>query len=109
MRIRPRIVVPILVAQAWTATTEALDIIRCHTTVGVECWPWFFSYSVNIPASLLLIPLQKACDKYLGFYPALVLEYVSYVALGTLWWSSLVHAAAWFISALRSQSQGPNA
>lgn len=109
MRIGPRIIIPVLAVQAWIGITEAWSIIRCHTTVGVECWPWFFSFTINFPASMLLIPLQKACNQYLGFYPALVLEYVLYVGLGTLWWSGLIHVAAWFISELRSQPQGPNA
>jgi len=90
MKIYWKAVLIIFMVQILVATNDAFDVYHCHTTFGAECWPWFGSFVINIPASLLVSQVAGELDKT-PFVVQLAGLMMAYVSVGVLWWSLWAH------------------
>ena len=81
----------VLAIQVVLGVLEIVSLVRCHTTYGVECWPWFISFTVNFPASVISAKAVGAVSGFLPFYPLMVVSFLLFVGVGALWWSALIY------------------
>lgn len=109
MRVRWRIVFGVFALQALLGLNDAWMAIECHEGMASECWSWFGIFAVNIPASVLAAMLLGFTVDFLDFYPQWVLSFLVYVAVGTLWWLVVLHAANWTSSWLSKRAEKENA
>ncbi|MFT3898275.1 MAG: hypothetical protein QM719_11390 [Thermomonas sp.] len=96
-RISWRIVLIVLFVLSSIGAFEAHAIYRCHTTIS-ECWPWFFIFTLTLPASIGSSHLAGLAMDRLPFGPGLFASFVVYVSIGTLWWSLLLHGLRFLLT-----------
>jgi hypothetical protein len=87
-----------LALQAMLGLSNAWVAIECHDSARSECWSWFGIFAVNIPASALVAMLLAFTVDLLEFHTQLLLSLLTYVVIGTLWWSVMLHVAIWMFS-----------
>jgi hypothetical protein len=92
-RINRGIIIAVFVLQFFLCTGEGLMIIDSY--IGHrESWPWFFTFTANLPASALMAMLMTFLFnqfKITSFYGQTALSYFLFLVGGTLWWGLLLH------------------
>ncbi len=89
-----RIIVVIVLLQAFLCTIETVRAVQCHEA-GSECWPWFFAFVANIPASVAVESLYGSVAAKFGiesFAAQTTTRFVLYLFAGTIWWTLIVLA-----------------
>lgn len=86
-----KVIVVVFLFELALALFEAHGAYQCRN--HSECWPWFFILALNMPASVLVyqIPFSSIGDTSTN--AGILLTSVAFVAVGTLWWSFLLHMA----------------
>ena len=98
MHLNKNLIWTILVVEIIITTIEAISAIECHTSGNYGCWSWFFIFLVNLPASIIIADLTGPIIGQLSFYPSVVVTYISFVIVGTIWWAFLGHTIYWLYS-----------
>ena len=85
-----KLLIGILALELFVVIPETFSVYRCYT-IGNECWPWFFTISVNHPATYVTYPLLSTVFEWFGELPTLT----EVLFTSVLYWLS--GAATWFV------------
>lgn len=89
---RRKWIIYIILLQVFLCTIEALRAVHCYKA-GLECWPWFFAFVANIPASLIFERISGAIAGQFGveaFAAQTALRFAVYFLGGSIWWMFVV-------------------
>jgi hypothetical protein len=89
-----RVLLIIVLLQAFLCTIEAVRAIQCHKS-GSECWPWFFAFVANIPASVGVESFYSTIVGMLrveSFTAQTITRFFLYLLTGSVWWTLIVLA-----------------
>ena len=93
IRINRRIIIGVFILQLFLCTGEGIMLIDSY--IGRrESWPWFFTFTANLPASALIATLMTFLFNQFqikSFYGQTILSYFLFLIGGTLWWGLLLH------------------
>jgi hypothetical protein len=103
-RMRMRLIITVFLIEAALCSYEAsgmLANLHSHS----ESWPWFLSFTLNIPASVLVyqVPLPSVGDA--TTVQGIVLTTALFIVIGTLWWSLVCHLVAFIVAAVKRAMQ----
>ena len=85
-----KIILIVLSLQTIISLFELINVIDCHNSTG-ECWPWFFTFSINLPISAEVMDVMHGLNESLSFYPKTFMTFFLFVFAGTFWWSLILH------------------
>lgn len=91
MGLNKKIIWSVLSVQVIITSVESLRAIQCHIAGSYQCWPWFFAFLVNLPASLVVNPITESIIAQVSYYPSVGILFIAYTVVGTVWWSFLVY------------------
>ena len=99
------VLVGIAAIEAFVAISDTMAAVRCNQSATSDCWPFFFSFVVNLPASILATLAVQAFAHFPAFGApgtgVAVFSGVIYFLFGTAWWVGLASLAVLGIRRLR--------
>jgi hypothetical protein len=106
-KINFKLIIGVFIVEALICSGELIMIIKNYQS-GTEQWPWFFTFTANLPASVAFSSfLNLIYERYADSVNIQIISsYIVFLLGGTLWWSLLLHALSALIKAIQHYSRG---
>lgn len=99
VRLYPKLIMGIFALELALCIFDAKGAFECRA--HSECWTWFLTLALNIPASALVGIISESVVGDSTSTSGILITALLFLVIGTLWWSLLVHAVAYSLAALR--------